>query len=251
MNFFCVHFSFYYIFGINSWIFIRRTDTEAPMLWPPDVKEPTLWKRPWCWERLKARGEGGHRGRDGWMASLTQWAWNWANSWKIVKDREAWSAAVSGIWAGHDWTTEQQHKFLELAMFSRMVYLLPFSRLLLFFMGRWHQVTTSDSNMWKCQVFCSCARPGFCPPFNKSEKGKHLIVILHSFLSNFEHLFKCVVHFISSLWLVISVFFFCCWFVRMLCILEIVTFCLECMGHLFKVKVMLRVWKEQIFTVNF
>ena len=33
------------------------------------------WKRPWCWERLKARGEGDDRGWDGWMASLTQWTW--------------------------------------------------------------------------------------------------------------------------------------------------------------------------------
>ena len=30
-------------------------------------------KRPWCWERLRARGEGDDRGWDGWMASLTQW----------------------------------------------------------------------------------------------------------------------------------------------------------------------------------
>ena len=37
------------------------------------------WKRPWCWERLKA-GEGGDRGCDGWMASLTQWTWVWASS---------------------------------------------------------------------------------------------------------------------------------------------------------------------------
>ena len=36
-------------------------------------EELTHWKRPWCWERLKARGEGDDRGWDGWMASLTQW----------------------------------------------------------------------------------------------------------------------------------------------------------------------------------
>ena len=28
-------------------------------------EELTLWKRPWCWERLKAKGEGGNRGWDG------------------------------------------------------------------------------------------------------------------------------------------------------------------------------------------
>ena len=26
------------------------------------------WKRSWCWERLKVKGEGGSRGWDGWMA---------------------------------------------------------------------------------------------------------------------------------------------------------------------------------------
>ena len=36
-------------------------------------KEPTHWKRPWCWERLKAGGEGDNGGQDGWMASSTQW----------------------------------------------------------------------------------------------------------------------------------------------------------------------------------
>ena len=33
----------------------------------------THLKRPWCWERLKAGGEGDNRGWYGWMASLTRW----------------------------------------------------------------------------------------------------------------------------------------------------------------------------------
>ena len=37
-------------------------------------------KRPWCWERLKARGEGDNRGWDFWMASPPQWTWVWVNS---------------------------------------------------------------------------------------------------------------------------------------------------------------------------
>ena len=28
-----------------------------------------------CWERLRAEGEGGNRGWDSWIASLTQWTW--------------------------------------------------------------------------------------------------------------------------------------------------------------------------------
>ena len=44
-------------------------------------KELTPWKRPWCWERLRAGGEGDDRGWDGWMASPTpRWTWVWASS---------------------------------------------------------------------------------------------------------------------------------------------------------------------------
>ena len=43
-------------------------------------EEPTHWKRPWCWERLRAGGEGDDTGWDGGMASPTQWTWVWVNS---------------------------------------------------------------------------------------------------------------------------------------------------------------------------
>ena len=43
-------------------------------------EELTHWKRPWCWERLTAGGEGNDRGWDDWMASLTQWTWVWVDS---------------------------------------------------------------------------------------------------------------------------------------------------------------------------
>ena len=43
-------------------------------------EELTHWKRPWCWARLKAGGEGDNRRWDGWMASLTRWAWVWVSS---------------------------------------------------------------------------------------------------------------------------------------------------------------------------
>ena len=61
--------------GNQSWIFMERTDAEAaaPILWPPQCKELTHWKRPWCWETLKEGGEGDDRGWDGWMASPTRW----------------------------------------------------------------------------------------------------------------------------------------------------------------------------------
>ena len=58
--------------GNQSWIFIGRTDAEAPILWPSDKNRLFLCKRPWCWERWKAGGKGGDRGWDGWMALLQQ-----------------------------------------------------------------------------------------------------------------------------------------------------------------------------------
>ena len=64
--------------GNQPWILIGRTnaEAEAPVLWLPDTKR----KRPWCFEILKAEGEGDDRGWVGWMASLTQWTWISANS---------------------------------------------------------------------------------------------------------------------------------------------------------------------------
>ena len=67
--------------GHRSCIFIGRIDVEAetPVLWPPDAKS-WLIEKTWCWERLKAGGEGDDRGRDSSMVSRTQWAWVWVSS---------------------------------------------------------------------------------------------------------------------------------------------------------------------------
>ena len=59
-------------------------------------EELTHWKRPWCWERLRAEGEGGNREWDGWMASPTRWTWVWASSRRWWR-REAWCAAVREV----------------------------------------------------------------------------------------------------------------------------------------------------------
>ena len=66
----------------------------------------THWKRPWCWERLKAGGEGDDRGWDGWMASPTWWTWVWASSsnWWIGKPGVLQSMGLQRV--GHDWATE-------------------------------------------------------------------------------------------------------------------------------------------------
>ena len=51
-------------------------------------EEPTHWKIPWSWERLREEEEEGDRGWDGWMASLTQQTWVWASYgrwWRMGK----------------------------------------------------------------------------------------------------------------------------------------------------------------------
>ena len=71
-------------------------------------EEATHWKRPWCWERLRAGGEGDNRGWDGWMASLTWWTWVWPSSrswWWTVKPGVPAVHGVTNSWTQlSDWT---------------------------------------------------------------------------------------------------------------------------------------------------
>ena len=63
--------------GSQSWIFIGSWSSTTLATW---LEKLTHWKRPWCWERLRAGREGDDRGWDGWMVSLTQWTWVGVNS---------------------------------------------------------------------------------------------------------------------------------------------------------------------------
>ena len=66
-----------WIFNWKDWCWSSRSNTLAT--W---CKEPPDFKWPWCWVRLKAGGEQDDRGWDALMASLTQWPWVWASSWR-------------------------------------------------------------------------------------------------------------------------------------------------------------------------
>ena len=111
--------------GNLSWVFIGRTDAEAetPILWPPDVKN-WHWKRPWCWGRLKAGGEGDDRKWDGWMASPTQW------TWVCTSSKNWWWSGKPGVLqsmesqrVGHDWVTELNWTYVPQKKFG--ICLLP------------------------------------------------------------------------------------------------------------------------------
>ena len=93
---------------------------EVPVPWS-QVRSPLSWrsyalygKRPWCWERLRARGEGGNRGWDGilWMPSPTWMDISLGKLWEMVKDREAWHMQFIGLQrVGHNLATEQHDLF--------------------------------------------------------------------------------------------------------------------------------------------
>ena len=63
--------------GNQPWISGEGLMLKLKATW---CEELTHLKRPWCWERLKAGGEGDDRGWDGWMASPTQWTCVWVDS---------------------------------------------------------------------------------------------------------------------------------------------------------------------------
>ena len=106
--------------GEQSWVSSGGTDVEAetPILWL------THLKRPWCWEKLRAGGEGDDRGWDGWMASPTQWTWVWVDSrnwWRTVRPGVLRFMGLQRV--GHNWVTELK---LKLTIFKCMV--------------QWHQI---------------------------------------------------------------------------------------------------------------
>ena len=88
--------------GNQSWRFIGRTDVKAETnILATWCEELTHWKRPWCWKRSKAGGEGDNRGWDGWITDKMDMSLSKLR--KLLMDSEAWHAPVHGVSKIQSW----------------------------------------------------------------------------------------------------------------------------------------------------
>ena len=111
-------------FHWKDWCWSWNSNTLAT--W---CKELTHWKRPWCWGRLKAGGEGDDRGLNGWIASLSWWTWIWVGSgswWWTLACCSLWGCKESDTTEQLNWTETSPLKNLHVISHPRDPF-LPFS----------------------------------------------------------------------------------------------------------------------------
>ena len=94
--------------GDQSWIVMEGLMLKLKLQYFGHLMQRTdSFEKTWCWERLKAGGDGDDREWDGWMASPTQSTWVWVNSgsWRWT-GRPGMLQSMGLQRVRHDWATE-------------------------------------------------------------------------------------------------------------------------------------------------
>ena len=91
--------------GNQPWIFIGRTDAEAPILWPPNVKSQLIGKDPdagkgWRQKEKRAAEDEIDSVTDSMDMDLSKLR-------EVMKNRETWLQSMGSQRVGHNLVTEQ------------------------------------------------------------------------------------------------------------------------------------------------